>query len=124
MPVTSAMARKEARGWRVRIWRIWRSTSSSGITSTRIERNCCRDPAQSRLIVDENCSLMQHGLRWPGKGRLGSGGNLMDKKWWTLLAVCTGTFMLLLDVTIVIVAQPAIQGGLHASFSDVQWVLD
>jgi len=32
----------------------------------------------------------------------------MDKKWWTLIAVCTGTFMLLLDVTIVIVAQPAI----------------
>jgi EmrB/QacA subfamily drug resistance transporter len=48
----------------------------------------------------------------------------MDKKWWTLLAVCTGTFMLLLDVTIVVVAQPAIQSGLHASFSDVQWVLD
>jgi EmrB/QacA subfamily drug resistance transporter len=48
----------------------------------------------------------------------------MDKKWWTLLAVCTGTFMLLLDVTIVIVAQPTIQSGLHASFSDVQWVLD
>jgi len=48
----------------------------------------------------------------------------MDKKWWTLLAVCTGTFMLLLDVTIVIVAQPAIQSGLHASLSDVQWVLD
>ena len=48
----------------------------------------------------------------------------MDKKWWTLLAVCTGTFMLLLDVTIVIVAQPAIQSSLHASFSDVQWVLD
>jgi EmrB/QacA subfamily drug resistance transporter len=33
-------------------------------------------------------------------------------------------FMLLLDVTIVIVAQPAIQSGLHASFSDVQWTLD
>ena len=48
----------------------------------------------------------------------------MDKKWWTLLAVCTGIFMLLLDVTIVTVAQPAIQSGLHASFSDVQWVLD
>jgi EmrB/QacA subfamily drug resistance transporter len=48
----------------------------------------------------------------------------MDKKWWTLLAVCTGSFMLLLDVTIVVVAQPAIQGGLHASFSDVQWTLD
>jgi EmrB/QacA subfamily drug resistance transporter len=48
----------------------------------------------------------------------------MEKKWWTLIAVCTGMFMLLLDVTIVIVAQPAIQSGLHASFSDVQWTLD
>src|SRR5487761_460878 len=48
----------------------------------------------------------------------------MDKKWWTLLAVCAGTFMLLLDVTIVMVAQPEIQGALHASFSDVQWVVD
>src|SRR5580704_11381320 len=48
----------------------------------------------------------------------------MDKKWWTLIAVCAGLFMLLLDVTIVIVAQPAIQIGLHASFSEVQWTLD
>ncbi len=48
----------------------------------------------------------------------------MDKKWWTLIAVGAGTFMLLLDVTIVIVAQPAIQSGLNAGFSDVQWVLD
>jgi EmrB/QacA subfamily drug resistance transporter len=48
----------------------------------------------------------------------------MDKKWWALIAVCLGTFMLLLDVTIVVVAQPAIQNGLHASFSDVQWTLD
>jgi EmrB/QacA subfamily drug resistance transporter len=48
----------------------------------------------------------------------------MDKKWWTLLAVCAGTFMLLLDVTIVIVALPEIQTSLHASFSDVQWVID
>ena len=48
----------------------------------------------------------------------------MDKKWWTLIAVCTGIFMLLLDVTIVIVAQPAIETGLHAGLSDVQWTLD
>src|SRR3984893_3496388 len=33
-------------------------------------------------------------------------------------------FLLLLDVTIVIVAQPAIQDELHASFTEVQWVLD
>ena len=48
----------------------------------------------------------------------------MERKWWTLIAVCLGTFMLLLDVTIVVVAQPAIQDGLHAGFSDVQWILD
>ena len=48
----------------------------------------------------------------------------MDRKWWTLVAVCVGTFMLLLDVTIVNVALPAIQTSLHASFSDLQWVVD
>jgi EmrB/QacA subfamily drug resistance transporter len=48
----------------------------------------------------------------------------VEKKWWTLLVVCAATFMLLLDVTIVIVALPEIQRGLHASFSDVQWVID
>ncbi len=45
-------------------------------------------------------------------------------KWWTLVAVCLGTFMLLLDVTIVNVALPDIQRALHASFSDLQWVVD
>ncbi len=48
----------------------------------------------------------------------------MENKWWTLVAVCAGMFMLLLDVTIVVVAQPSIQAGLHASFSEVQWTLD
>jgi EmrB/QacA subfamily drug resistance transporter len=48
----------------------------------------------------------------------------MDKKWWTLIVVCASTFMLLLDVTIVIVALPEIQRGLHGTFSDVQWVVD
>jgi EmrB/QacA subfamily drug resistance transporter len=48
----------------------------------------------------------------------------MDRKWWTLIAVCTGTFMLLLDVTIVNVALPDIQRSLNADFSDLQWVID
>src|SRR3954452_4244126 len=48
----------------------------------------------------------------------------MGRKWWTLLAVCTATFMLLLDITIVNVALPAIQRALDASFSDLQWVGD
>src|SRR6202161_4216744 len=55
-----------------------------------------------------------------------SGGQAigMEKKWWTLVVVCAATFMLLLDITIVIVALPTIQSELHASFSDVQWVID
>jgi EmrB/QacA subfamily drug resistance transporter len=48
----------------------------------------------------------------------------MDRKWWTLLAACTATFMLLLDITIVNVALPDIQKSLHSSFSDLQWVVD
>ena len=26
---------------------------------------------------------------------------MLDRKWWTLIAVCTATFMLLLDITVV-----------------------
>ncbi|MHB1930180.1 MAG: MFS transporter, partial [Acidimicrobiales bacterium] len=47
-----------------------------------------------------------------------------DPKWWTLAAVCLGTFMLLLDITIVNVALPDIQLSLHSSFADLQWVVD
>jgi EmrB/QacA subfamily drug resistance transporter len=47
-----------------------------------------------------------------------------DPKWWTLTAVCTGVFMLLLDITIVNVALPDIQTQLDASLSDLQWVID
>jgi EmrB/QacA subfamily drug resistance transporter len=57
-------------------------------------------------------------VRWPRKLQA------MEKKWWTLIVVCAATFMLLLDITIVIVALPTIQSELHASFSDVQWVID
>jgi EmrB/QacA subfamily drug resistance transporter len=48
----------------------------------------------------------------------------MARKWWTLLATCVATFMLLLDITIVNVALPSIQEDLNASFSDLQWVVD
>ncbi len=48
----------------------------------------------------------------------------MERKWWTLLAVCVATFMLLIDVTIVNVALPDIQSDLSASFSSLQWVVD
>jgi EmrB/QacA subfamily drug resistance transporter len=48
----------------------------------------------------------------------------MERRWWTLVAVLMGTFMLLLDVTVVNVALPKIQQDLHSSLSDLQWVVD
>jgi EmrB/QacA subfamily drug resistance transporter len=48
----------------------------------------------------------------------------MDRKWWTLIAVCTATFMLLLDITVVNVALPAIERDLGANLADLQWVVD
>ena len=47
-----------------------------------------------------------------------------DPKWWTLVAVCLGIFILLLDITIVNVALADIQDDLGASLSDLQWVID
>ncbi|XUL92322.1 MFS transporter [Streptomyces galilaeus] len=46
------------------------------------------------------------------------------RTWGPLTAVCLGTFMLLLDVTIVVVALPDVARSLHASLSDLQWVVD
>jgi EmrB/QacA subfamily drug resistance transporter len=48
----------------------------------------------------------------------------MEQKWWTLIAVCIGIFMLLIDITVVNVALPQIQRSLHAGFSDLQWVVN
>jgi EmrB/QacA subfamily drug resistance transporter len=45
-------------------------------------------------------------------------------RWWPLVAICMGTFMLLVDVTIVSVALPSMAGDLHASLSSLQWVVD
>jgi EmrB/QacA subfamily drug resistance transporter len=47
-----------------------------------------------------------------------------ERSWWTLVAVCAATFMLLVDVTIVQVALPTIQRHLHSSFTDLEWVID
>ncbi|MFD5766153.1 MFS transporter [Streptomyces sp. NPDC127049] len=46
------------------------------------------------------------------------------RRWWPLTAICLGTFMLLLDVTIVIVALPAMAADLRTDLSDVEWVVD
>jgi EmrB/QacA subfamily drug resistance transporter len=48
----------------------------------------------------------------------------MERKWWTLIAVSVAIFMLLLDITVVNVALPAIQRAQHSSFRDLQWVVN
>ncbi|HWB22553.1 MAG TPA: MFS transporter [Gaiellaceae bacterium] len=44
--------------------------------------------------------------------------------WWTLVAVCGATFMLLVDITIVQVALPRIHTELHTTFTELEWVID
>src|SRR3954453_21459098 len=73
----------------------------------------------NKLTINALRSTLPGGLRSPLPRRLP-----MDRKWWTLVAVCTGVFMLLLDVTIVNVALPDIQQSLGATLSDLQWVID
>jgi EmrB/QacA subfamily drug resistance transporter len=45
-------------------------------------------------------------------------------RWWPLVAICLGTFILLVDVTIVSVALPSMSSDLHAQLSSLQWVVD
>jgi EmrB/QacA subfamily drug resistance transporter len=42
----------------------------------------------------------------------------------TLVVTCLGSFMILLDTSIVILALPTIQADLHANLSDLQWTID
>ncbi|MGA5147937.1 MFS transporter [Streptomyces griseoincarnatus] len=50
-------------------------------------------------------------------------GGVVLKRWWTLCVVSVGSFMLLLDVTIVNIALPDIEEALDASLTDLQWVV-
>jgi len=46
------------------------------------------------------------------------------RRGWTLMLVSVTTFMLVLDITVVVVALPAMQAGLHTGLSGLQWVID
>ncbi len=41
------------------------------------------------------------------------------RRWWPLVAICLGTFMLLVDVTIVGVALPQMSRDLHTQLSSL-----
>ena len=47
-----------------------------------------------------------------------------DARRWTLVAVCLTTFMLLLDITVVVVALPSVQRQFSSSLTGLQWVVD
>lgn len=61
---------------------------------------------------------MARGKHEAPSGRHGQG------KWWPLAAVCVAIFMLLIDITVVNVALPAIERDLGAQYSDLLWVID
>jgi EmrB/QacA subfamily drug resistance transporter len=46
------------------------------------------------------------------------------RKWWTLLAVAFGLFMIMLDNTVVNVALPSIERDLHIGISELEWVVN
>src|SRR5712691_5293377 len=47
-----------------------------------------------------------------------------NRKWWTLVAVSVGLFMIMLDNTVVNVALPSIQNKLGISTSELEWVVN
>jgi EmrB/QacA subfamily drug resistance transporter len=51
-------------------------------------------------------------------------GDTSRSRTWTLVAVCLTTFMLLIDITVVVVALPNIQLRFDASLTGLQWVVD
>jgi EmrB/QacA subfamily drug resistance transporter len=53
-----------------------------------------------------------------------SSGSQEHNPWLILLVLCGAIFMLLLDTTIVNVAQQKIKEGLNADLSQIQWILD
>src|ERR1044071_9359234 len=47
-----------------------------------------------------------------------------NRKWWTLLAVAFGLFMIMLDNTVVNVALPSISRDLGVRLSELEWVVN
>src|SRR3954454_16678651 len=64
-------------------------------------------------------------MYWPAAQHFPTAeGGVLVRKWTPLTAVCLGTLMLLIDVTIVNVALPDISSDLGASFADLQSAID
>src|SRR5258707_10030978 len=64
-------------------------------------------------------------MKHPARGKEARTGIVQRmRKWSPLIAVCLGTFLLLVDVLIVVVALPAISADFRADYAGLKWVLD
>ena len=119
---------------------VW-GTEDTWIPVDRAHRLAALIPgARLALVPDAGTSSSStagtpHGRAgaWLGGGRLGVAGfdlvAVSDERSAAvglapLLTVCCGYFMVILDVTIVNVAAPAIGRDLGASLTDLQWIVD
>src|ERR1700687_5586954 len=65
------------------------------------------------------------GRSWParpGGGLVAGAGNA--RRWAILAVLCVSVFLAVVDNTIVNVALPSISRQLHATISDLQWIVD
>lgn len=60
----------------------------------------------------------------PSTGNAVQGTAAERRSPWPLLAICSGYFMVILDTTVVNVALPQLSRSMHASTSDLQWIVD
>src|SRR5947207_2310388 len=49
---------------------------------------------------------------------------IYERRWWALAVLCLSLFVIVLDNTILNVALPALVRDLHASTSQLQWIVD
>lgn len=82
-----------------------------------------REWAPTRLFIERPDAVLTTRTGGPADRRTRNVGTEM-RKWLPLLTVCLGTFMLLIDVTIVNVALPDMVADLDASFGALQWVVN
>src|SRR3954447_4730620 len=70
--------------------------------------------------MSQSAGSVAHG----GSSGIESASSQERNPWLILLVLCGAIFMLLLDTTIVNVAQQKIKEGLNADLSQIQWILD
>jgi EmrB/QacA subfamily drug resistance transporter len=52
------------------------------------------------------------------------GGTKRDRRWWALVLLATADFVVILDASIVNIALPSIERGLHFSLANLSWVVN